>query len=465
MNSQLATAVCILGILGLFWLDRDAQVRTSKALWLPVIWLAIAGSRMVTQWLAIIGLASPTSKTDAAARYMDGSPLDRFLLTLLFLAAVIVLVGRKRKVVALLRENGPILFFLIYCGVSALWSDYPDVAFKRWIKALADFAMVLIVLTEADRAAAIKRFLTRTGFVLVPLSILLIKYYPAGRGWSEWGESAYTGVATSKNELGGICLLFGVSSLWQLVRWFMGPRRSRVTRRLIAQGVIFIMSLGLLWSANAVTAMACFFIAGVLIFATSQHLFVRRPWLVHLLVLAFVSAAGFSLFLNVGSGIVQQMGRDPTLTGRTEIWKLVAGMNRSPLFGTGFESFWLGPRLDKIWAIYWWHPNEAHNGYIEIFLNLGAIGLVLLLVVFITSYRNVIAALRHDPASGSFRLAYFVVAIVYNFTESAIRIMHPVWILFLLAGTAVGKSRVVEKPKPKTIAQTLPLQEELSWLH
>jgi len=463
MGALIATTVCILGILGLFWLDRDPQARTSKALWLPVVWLSIACSRMISQWLSIVGPAGPVTKVDAAARYMDGSPVDRFLLTMGFIIAVIVLVGRKRKVIALLRVNGPIVVFLIYCGISAVWSDYPDVAFKRWIKALADFSMVVIVLTEADRRAAIKRLMTRTGFILVPLSILLIKYYPAGRGWSEWGESAYTGVATSKNELGGMCLLIAVASFWQIVQFFKAARKTRNTRSLVAQGVVLLMALWLLWSANAVTAMACLSIAACLIVAANQRMFLRRPWLVHLMVLGFIVAAGGSLFLDVGSGILQQMGRDPTLTGRTDIWKLVVGMTRSPLFGTGFESFWLGPRLDKIWSIYWWHPNEAHNGYIEIFLNLGCIGLVLLLVVFMSSYRNVLAALRRDPVLGSFRLAYFVLAIVYNFTESAIRIMHPVWILFLLVGTAVREPGPVKKEKT-TAAEPVPLQEELSCL-
>src|SRR5208337_2127616 len=115
-------------------------------------------------------------------------------------------------------------------------------------------------------------------------------------------------------------------------------------------------------------------------------------------------------------------------------------------------------------SIYWWHPNEAHNGYIEIFLNLGCVGLVLLLLIFLTSYRNVIAALRNDPAFGSLRLAYFVVGIVYNFTESAIRIMHPVWILFLLAGTATREVRAIEHQRG-TVLQQLPLQKESSWLH
>src|SRR5258708_7541480 len=340
MKAELGSVICILGIIGLSALAREPKVRTSKALWLPVLWLSIAGSRMISQWLAITGVSSPAAKVDAAARYMDGSPMDRFLLTVMFFAAIGVLAARRQKVTEILQANKPIVFFFIYCGVSALWSDFSDVAFKRWIKALAVFAMVLIVLTDTHRWAAVRRVLTRSGFILIPLSILLIKYYPAmGRGFSEWGESAFTGVATSKNELGGICLLFGIASLWQVVQLLKRSTNSRITGSLVAHGVLLLMVLALLWSGNAVTAMACFFIAAVLIVATDLRMFRRRPWLVHLLVVGFVSAACCSLFLDMGSSIVQQMGRDPTLTWRTDIWKLVASMTRSPLVGTGFESF------------------------------------------------------------------------------------------------------------------------------
>ena len=465
MGAQVATLLCFVGILGLFWLDRDINSKTSRYLWLPVIWLSISCSRMISQWLAVIEGTTPAGKGDAAAVFMDGSPLDRFLLTIGFVLAIGVLATRGQKVVAILRMNGPIIFFLLYCGVSVLWSDYPDVTFKRWIKALADFSMVLIVLTEADRRAAIKRLLTRTGFVLVPLSILLIKYYPAaGRGFSEWGESSPRGVATSKNELGGMCLLMAIGCFWKIVQFFKTPRERRNRKSLIAQGVTLLMALWLLWTANAVTAMSCFSIAAIIVIIVNLRVLHRQRWIVHMMVLAFISTAACSLFFQAGSGMLEQMGRDPTLTGRTDIWKLVISMAHNPLLGTGFESFWLGSRLDKIWSIYWWHPNEAHNGYIEIFLNLGCVGLVLLLLIFLTSYRNVIAALRNDPAFGSLRLAYFVVGIVYNFTESAIRIMHPVWILFLLAGTATREVRAVE-PQRGTVLQQLPLQKESSWLH
>src|SRR5204863_8686259 len=51
----------------------------------------------------------------------------------------------------------------------------------------------------------------------------------------------------------------------------------------------------------------------------------------------------------------------------------------------------------------------------------------------LTSYRKIFAAVRRNPEEGGLWLAYFVIGLVYNFTESAIRIMHPVWIFFLLA--------------------------------
>lgn len=438
MSPHLATLICSIGILGLFVLDRDRQARTSKALWIPVVWLSISGSRMLSQWLAATGLTSPTSTIDAAERYLDGSPLDRLLLTGLSFLAVIVLVGRRQKVGALLRANAPILLFLLYCGVSTLWSDYTGVSFKRWIKALADLAMVLIVLTEQDRYAAVKRLLARVGFCLIPFSILVIKYYPViGRGWSEWGSTSLAGVATSKNELGGICMLFGVASVWRIVQVFKGGAGSHRTRSLIPHATLLVMALFLMLTANAITALSCFLIATALIFAASITTITRKPWRVHFLVLAFVSMSCLALFFNAGSGLVETMGRDSTLTGRTDIWKLVTGMTGSPFFGTGFESFWLGPRLKQIWDIYWWHPNEAHNGYIEVFLNLGWTGIALLAIVFMTGYRNVLRSVRRDPDTGGLRLAYFVVALIYNFTESAVRIMHPVWILFLLASLEV----------------------------
>ena len=185
------------------------------------------------------------------------------------------------------------------------------------------------------------------------------------------------------------------------------------------------------------TSLSCFLVAGSLIVATSLRRLARSRAMVHVLVVGALSLAVLAIF--VAPNVLAAVGRDPTLTGRTDIWRLVLDMTGNPLFGTGFESFWLGPRLQRIWAVYWWHPNEAHNGYVELFLNLGWLGLVLFAAIVVTSYRNVIAALRRDPDFGRLRLAYFVAGIMYNFTESGFRIIDPVWFLFLLVAIVIPR--------------------------
>ena len=110
-------------------------------------------------------------------------------------------------------------------------------------------------------------------------------------------------------------------------------------------------------------------------------------------------------------------------------------------FGAGFESFFLGDRLERLWAKYWWRPNEAHNGYPADVLELGWVGIGLLVVLIASAYRHTVAAYRANPAVGAFKLAIVAVAVVYNMTEAAFKVMHPVLIVFLLAATAVPEDR------------------------
>src|SRR5207247_9598392 len=185
----------------------------SSALWLPVAWLSLGASRSVGEWLGV-GLV-----VQSPEQYLEGSPLDQLIFTGLLAAGVMVLFGRAERAGTLLRANGPLLVFFLYCAVSVLWSDYPFVAFKRWNKALGNLVMVLVVLSDPDPLAAVKRLFARTSFLLIPLSILLIKYYPElGRGFSFWtGEAWNNGVATSKNGLGIVCFVFVLGSLWRFL--------------------------------------------------------------------------------------------------------------------------------------------------------------------------------------------------------------------------------------------------------
>lgn len=449
MSPVIASVVFAILILGLFWLDRDPKARTSPFLWLPVLWLALAGSRSVGQWL---NMAAPES-SDAI---MEGSPLDRVVYASLVALGIVVLITRGRQIAGFLRANLPIVMFFVFCLASLIWSDFPDVAFKRWTKAVGDFVMVLIVVSEREPLTAIKRLMTRTALFLIPLSVLFVKYYSEiGRVYGRWeGEAHYVGVTTNKNTLGAICLFFGLGAMWQLIGLYKDRLAPNRRGRMMAQGLLLAMALWLFRMADSMTALGCFLFASVLLLAMNFYKPARRPVFMHVLIGAVLFASVAVLFLGMDPGVLAMMGRNPTLTDRTEIWSIVLRLVDNPILGAGFESFWLGPRLESMWQAYAWGPGEAHNGYIEIYLNLGWAGLVLLAVVIAAGYRQVMAAYRKNAPVSSLMLTFFVVGLIYNFTEAAFfRMMAPAWIFFLLAITAVPDLRLKTKAPAQKISR------------
>jgi O-antigen ligase len=446
--TEIATFIFAIGIIGLFVLDRDPRARTSGALWLPVTWLLIAGSRPVSVWLQINPESSPE-------QYLEGSPIDRAIYLVLLSAGMIVLLGRRKSVSRLLKANGPILIFVAYCAISISYSDYPDVALKHWIKSLGDYVMILIVLTDREQSNAVKQVLAKPGFLLLPLSVLLIKYYPdVGRTYSaHWDATQFSiGVAEDKNMLGMTCLVFGLAALWRLLNELGGPRRNRI---IAVHGTVVAMAIWLLAKSHSMTSLSCFVLTGAVLAATTFLRRARKNAFVHLAVAATLLVCLSPLLLDSAGSILQSMGRDPTLTGRTEIWRNLLEVPVNPVLGTGFESFWLGERLQRLWAIPGVHVNEAHNGYLEVYLNLGWIGVALMAGIMVAGYRHVLRLFRQDPEAGRLRLAYFVAGAAYNLTEAAMRTMSLMWIAFLfsmiaLPSLSVKKTQVLRSSETQT---------------
>jgi exopolysaccharide production protein ExoQ len=433
MPSQIATFVFAAGIFGLFWLDRDRTVRTSKALWLPVIWIWIVGSRPVSAWLGI-------TSTEGASQILEGSPLDRAIYQVLLAIGIIVLIGRKSRTSALLRANWPIILYFSYCLLSVLWSDFPDIAFKRWIKAIGDLVMVLIVVTDRKPAAALKRLFSRTAFILLPASVLLIKYFgDLGRAFDPWGQMAITGVTTNKNLLGVITFILSLGAVWRVLSLLRSKDLPNRRLHLLAQGTLLAFGVYLLVMAHSTTSAACFALGAGLMLATGLPLIARRPARVHALVLLFMLTGSLVLLFGGTAGVVHAMGKRTDFTGRIPIWETVIPMAPNALVGAGFESFWLGPRLEKIWSAFpVFQPNEAHNGYIEVYLNLGWMGVGLIALILVNGYWRAVAAFRRDPGIGGLMLAYVVSAMIYSVTEAGFRMLDPIWIFLILAVVGAG---------------------------
>jgi exopolysaccharide production protein ExoQ len=433
MTAQLATIAFLLGIIALFRLDRDSAMRPSIAIWIPMTWLAIGGSRVVSAWL------NPYADISAGEAYLEGNPTDRNVQATLMLLGVMVLFQRRDRVVQILRANLPVLIFFVYCGFSIIWSDFAGVALRRWIKAIGDLVMVLVVLSDRDQGAALK-LPARVGFVLIPASILLMKYYPdLARAYDKiTGDPEYSGVATSKNGLGMVCMIFGLGAVWRFLEALAGKDPVGRKGRLLAHGLVVAMAIWLFLWAHSMTSLACFLIALSLIVATGRSAVVHRPPLVHVLFGSFLLATVSVLFLGVGGGLLESLGRNSSLTGRTEIWSHVLGMVVNPVLGTGFESFWLGERLERMLSVYR-AINQAHNGYIEIYLNLGWVGIGLLAALLATGYRNILTSFREDPDLGRLRLAYFFIGVAVNFTEASFKMMSPVWVFLLMSVMAIPR--------------------------
>jgi O-antigen ligase len=444
MGRIIATVFFVLLIWKLYKWNRDEHARTSLALWLPTFWLFIGSSRNVSEWLHM--------SSGGSERYVEGSPLDRIVLTVALALGVMVVLKRAQGVWRLALANIPILLYFAYCLTSVFWSDYPGVAFKRWFRAIGDVVMVLIVLTDPDWVAAIRRLLTRLGILLVPLSILFSRWYPQfGRQFSHAGDPYWSGVTEEKNGLGALCMVFGLAFLYyflQIYRDEKGPRRKRL---LIGHFLVLGMAVYLLVGSRSMTALASFLMAAVPLILTSRYRGARSPALVHTMVLGAIGVAVCTLFLNVGSGMLTELGRNSTLTGRTKVWHAALSLAENPVVGTGFESFWLGPRLDEMAELTGMRLNQAHNGFLEIYLNLGWIGVALLTLILITAYRRVVKAVHWMSPTASLGVAFFMIAITENFTEASFGMAGPVWIGFLATTMVIPEAPGPEESPPRRL--------------
>lgn len=440
--AQIATILFIAGIAGLFVLDRDREGRTSKALWIPVVYLLITGSRPVSMWFGINQRAS-------AVNGIYASPIDRLVDLVLLTAGLIVVLARSRRVGRLLRENVPILLFFSLAALSILWSDFPYVTFKHWTKGIEDVVMALIVLTDLDPEMAIKRLLTRAGFILIPLSLLFSKYYPRiGHIYTIGGALEYVGVSTQKNQLGMICLVFGLGSWWCFLKAYRDRESVFRSRHMLAHGAMLGIIGWLLQMCNSVTAIVSLILAGAVMLLVSRRSLAPKTAKVHILVTAVACISLFPLFVD--PTLVGMVGRSTTFSGRTDLWHVLPGFVRHPWIGAGYQTFLVGPRLVELQKIFGKTFQEAHNGYLEVYLNLGWIGVSLFALLVITGYRKIVAAFQRDPSLGSLALAFFVAAMVSGLTEAVFRMMDPRW--FFLLWAIFAASQIVSNKAEAMVA-------------
>jgi exopolysaccharide production protein ExoQ len=412
----LALLTCTGFVLFLLWIEWRASRDISRTVWIPTLWFMVMSSRPLGIWFQ-------SGDIHLSGGNEAGSPMDRWTFTALAILAIIVFVSRRFDWRVSLRRHKWLVALLVYMFVSTLWSDFTSIALRRWVREAIVLVMAFCLMSERNPRQALAAVLRRTAYVLVPFSLMLIKYYPAlGRAYGKFsGIEMWTGVTGQKNELGRMCMISVLFLLFALyVRWRERPRGRRLRDQAWADIGILFLAMFLLVASDSSTSKTSFILGAACFFGL--QLFRRLKWTVPqtgLLVLCTVLIAfGVSTPFLGGTnlaGFTSKLGRDATLTGRTGVWAdVIPAFEKHPVLGYGLGSFWTDERR-KIYDI-----PTAHNGYLDILLELGEVGLAFYAVWLLSCTRYLHRALSHDYDWACLAICLLLVGLVYNVTESAL---------------------------------------------
>jgi exopolysaccharide production protein ExoQ len=440
MPPNLALFLTLGFIAFLFWRDFRERPDVSTALWLPCIWMFLTATRSVGKWLVVLGLPGFATTT-----VEEGSTLDAFVFLGLIAMAVYVLRKRQVTLVKLIRDNRWLTCFVLYCLLSVFWSDFAFVSFKRWIKILGHPIMVVLLFTETNREEALGTLVKRNAYVFLPLSICWMKYFPKlGRKASEFGVMSNCGLAETKNVLGGICWILAFFFLWRFLqvrkRGKGGRRRDELRLTIV---LIAMAGYCLLKAHSAAADIALMLASATLLFLGLRFVNKRTIWAYAVTAIVIFGAA--QLTFDLYGKIVDLSGHEATIEGRGRLWEILLATDLDPVLGAGFESYWLGGRVDKIWSMpeFWWHPNQAHNGYLELYLNLGIVGLCIFAGVTLSAFQKIRLDLLECFELGRFEMGCLVGILAHNWTEAGFKGLSFSFLIFFIISVRYRREPVL----------------------
>ena len=181
-------------------------------------------------------------------------------------------------------------------------------------------------------------------------------------------------------------------------------------------------------------------VLALLIYFLTDALPFRQRLVIFAFGLAGACAVAGVVFVNLDA-ILGMLGRDTTLTGRTAVWSYVLQMSAErPLIGYGYAAFFEAEPIARyVMDSFDWAIPTAHNGYLEALLGLGWIGLVLLLVFFVTmAYRLTRYWQRIPYGLALLALPMLIFYMTLNLTESTVLASSGLsWIVLTIAALSL----------------------------
>ena len=347
-----------------------------------------------------------------------------------------LLVFKRRTAVLELLAGNKLLFSLAGLAVlSIAWSGSPG-ATARAAVPLVLTTLLGVYLATAFRPVELAGVLAWLLAGLVVASAAFATLQPR-YGLDHLRGDAWRGVFTTKNELGRIAVLS--AAVW-LVR--AACRHGNVLVSLALAGV----SLLVLHESGSKTGLIVLGLIGlflVVLPALRAHSSIAVP---SGAALCGVGVLGGSWLVDHSDAALQTVGASSTLTGRSEIWSAVWRMIwQHPWLGWGFGAFWRGVTgpSGQVWAAIGATPPHAHNGVLDLWLDLGAVGVLLFLGSFLVAIARAARALRTAWSLETVLPATLLVFLaLYNVSESTLLHQHSLfWVLYTAVAVQLAQAR------------------------
>jgi exopolysaccharide production protein ExoQ len=329
-----------------------------------------------------------------------------------------------------------LLAYLAFAGASVLWAFSPERSFIRFFQQVMIVTSIVLPAMLAARTADMMRGL----FLCFAFSLILNVLFVLGgsvtivRYGSRLVNIGYEGYFEGKNYLGECAAIAFLLSFHEI--FHQGWRRALGI-------VVFVVATLLLFLSDSKTALGLAFVSP---FLSGLTLIVRKTTRISPAIILLSIPVFYVLLSSVSNFNINRLSYmlygDSTLTGRTIIWDFAQyQIGRSPLLGWGYQSFWLVPDSPSIEAPGWvkMMPN-SHNGYYDTMLEMGYLGLALLLIFIIATLHAIGRVADRDPARAQLVLSLALFIILYNYLESLwMRGFEFLWVVFVVLAAEIGR--------------------------
>ncbi|MGK7897133.1 MAG: O-antigen ligase family protein, partial [Xenococcus sp. (in: cyanobacteria)] len=347
---------------------------------------------------------------------------------LIYCCAFVLLVLRWKKVINVVTEGRFIWLFVIFVFLSFSWSIAPDKTFRFGVYGIGSTLVGLYLGTRYSLREQLK-ILTWTFATVVILSVIFAVALPKyGFMLSGIYPDALRGIYTHKN-------IFGIHIVLATVVFFLRAIDTKEGSWIF--WLLLITSLALTVMCKSTTSLL-----NVILMLTLCLVYRIFRWryeiLVSTVLAVLITGIGAALyFFNfIGTdAFFEAIGKDPTLSSRTEIWKQVwEAIQLKPLLGYGSAAFWDGLEGPSKYVELAVRAKVAyaHNGFLDILLGIGFIGLGLFLISYMmTAIKSLILLRTTNSIETFWPLLFLTYLILTNVSEGTLAALDNIfWLLY-----------------------------------